>query len=764
MKAKLLLILMIFLSRLSAQKVGVVLSGGGAAGSAHVGVLKSLEENQIPIDFIVGTSIGALVGAFYASGYSPEEIEALMNSVEFRNAATGTIEEKYSFYFMKDEENSSIVSLNFNLDSILGTNLPTNVISSIPIDYGLMELFSPANAVAGSNFDSLMIPYRAIASNISQQMQNILRKGDLSKAIRASMTYPFYISPITIDGDLMFDGGIYNNFPVDIMCNQFSPGYIIASNVASENPNPTEDNLLAQLRNILTKEANFEITCTKGIIIQTDVRDIPTFDFYGTDLALRRGYEATNTYIDSIRTIVKRRVDKKAITDSRTSFNVKKPLLAFDSIQIINGYKNQQKYLKNSLNLKTGPVLSNELREQYYKLTSNPKINSAYPTAQYDSSSNTFSIRLDLKKEKKFKVSFGGVVATKPFSTGFFQIEHKLFNNNELTTKANIYFGSFYNSAEASARWDIPFYTPFYIKTKFSVNRFDYFNGRSTFIDDINPPYIINSESYWGSSIGLPIFISGKLELGYNYLWQNYEYYQTDNFVRGDTSDRTSFEGSRFFIRFDRNSLNKKQYATKGSQLVMQISAISGFERTQPGSTTPNKSNLRADRDRREDRDWLEAYFKFDKYLLRKRSLHLGLFLEGNASSLPLFLNYTASSLISPSFAPLPENRTIFQREYRARSYAGAGIKAIYSYRDLIDLRGELYIYQPYEQLIQNQDGSASFAKEIINKDFIGTVTAVYHSRLGPLAASLNYYEKAQDQWSFFVHFGYILFNKRGLD
>jgi len=758
MKAKLLLILLLFLSRLSAQKVGVVLSGGGAAGSAHVGVLKSLEQNQIPIDFIVGTSIGALVGAFYASGYSPEEIEVLINSLEFRNAATGTIEEKYLFYFMKDEENSSVVSLNFNVDSILGKNLPTNVISSIPIDYGLMELFSTANAAANRKFDSLMIPYRAIAANISQQKQSILKEGDLSKAIRASMTYPFYISPITIDGDLMFDGGLYNNFPVDIMCNQFIPDYIIASNVAAENPNPTEDNLLAQLRNILTKEANFEINCTNGIIIHTDVSDISTFDFYGIDLALQRGYQATNQLIDSIRKSVKRKVGQPSLTRKRTSFNSKKPLLAFDAIQISNGYKNQEKYLKNSINLKKGPVFSKEMKAAYYKFTSNPKINSAYPTAIYDTSTNTFSLILDLKKEKKLKASFGGVISSKPFSTGFFQLEHKLLRSTELTTKANIYFGRFYNSAEVSARWDIPFYIPFYLKTKFSVNRFDYFNGRATIIDDISPPYIINSERYWGSSIGVPIFTSGKLEFGYNYFWQDYEYYQNDDFIRGDTSDQTKFEGSRFFTQFDRNSLNRKQYATKGSQVIVRLSAVSGRENTLTGSTTPIKSNLRA------KQEWFEAYFKLDKYLLRKRSIHLGLFLEGNISSLPLFQNYTASSLISPSFSPLPENRTIFQSQYRARSYVGAGIKAIYSYRDVIDLRAELYLYQPYEQLVQNSDGSASFAKEIVNRDFIGTLTAVYHSRLGPLAANLNYYEEAQDQWSFLVHFGYILFNKKGLE
>lgn len=758
MKSKLLLILTIFLSHVQAQKVGVVLSGGGAAGSAHVGVLKSLEENNIPIDFIVGTSIGALVGAFYASGYSPEEIEALINSAEFRNAATGTVEERYLFYLMKDEDNSSVLSLNFNVDSVLGKNLPTNVISSVPIDYGLMELFSPANAVAKSNFDSLMIPYRAVAANISQQKQSILKNRDLSKAIRASMTYPFYISPITINGDLMFDGGLYNNFPVDIMCNSFSPDYIIASNVAAENPNPTEDNLLAQLRNILTKEANFEINCTEGIIIQTDVSDISTFDFYGTDLALQKGYNAANSAIDSIRKHVSRTIPAQSVVQKRTKFNQRKPQLIFDSLKIINGYNTQEKYMKHSLKLKQTPVNSTTMKSTYYKFTSNPKISSAYPTAIYDSSKNTFAITLDLKKEKKLKASFGGVVASKPFSTGFFQLEHKLLRNTELSTQANIYFGSFYNAAEASIRWDVPFYVPFYIKTKFSVNRFDYFNGRSTFIDDINPPYIINSERYWGTSLGVPIFTNGKLELGYNYLWQDYEYYQTDDFIRGDTSDRTSFEGNRFYTQFERNSLNRKQYATKGSQFILRLSAVSGRERTTTGSTTLIKSNLNA------KREWFEGYLKFDKYLLRKRSVHLGLFFEGNISSLPLFQNYTASNLISPSFAPLPENRTIFQRQYRARSYAGAGIKAIYSYRDIIDIRAELYLYQPYEQIIQNPDGSASFAEEVETRNFIGTLTAVYHSRLGPLAANLNYYEGQEEQFSFLVHFGYVLFNKRGLE
>lgn len=742
-----------------AQKVGVVLSGGGAAGSAHVGVLKALEENEIPIDYIVGTSVGALIGAFYASGYSPAQIEELISSSEFRNAANGIIEENDLYYIMRSDDNSSMLSLNFNIDSILGTNLPTNFVSSVAIDYGLMELFSPANAAANGNFDSLMVPYRALAANISEQKQTILKEGNLSTAVRASMTYPFYISPISIDGKIMFDGGLYNNFPVDIMCNEFYPDFIIASNVATENIGLTEDNLIAQLRSILTKEANFNINCSIGIILNTDVGDISTFDFYGTELALQRGYETTQLYLDSIKSMIPSRRTIDEIQYKRTNFRTSVPTLLFDSVEISGNLQSQARYFKRSLQLNEGKNISSaKLKPAYYKLTSNDKIKSAYPTATYNKARKAFRLSLAIKEEKKFRASFGGVISTKPFSTGFFQLEHNLLRSTELKSSGNIYFGNFYNSAQFKLRWDIPFDIPFYVESQFTANQYDYFNGRATFIDDINPPYIINSERFIETKVGLPVFTNGKILIGYNYLWQEYEYYQSNDFVRGDTTDRTSFEGFRSFIGYERNSLNRKQYANKGSQWRLRFGGTSGWEDTEPGSTAPIKSNLT------EERKWISMNFMMDKYFFSKRKFHLGTYLEVNYSDLPNFQNYTVSTLISPAFEPLPENRTIFQSQYRARTFFSGGIKAIYSLRDLIDFRVELYLYQPYEELLRNDDGTARFGKEAISRNAIGTFTAVYHSRLGPLAASLNYYDGAQEELSFLVHFGYILFNKRGLE
>lgn len=740
-----------------AQKVGVVLSGGGAAGSAHIGVLKALEENEIPIDYITGTSIGALVGGFYAAGYSPAEIEAIISSPEFRDAANGIVDEKYSFYLNKSEDNASILSLTFNIDSI-STNIPTNFISSNSIDYGLVGFFAAANAAADENFDSLFIPFRCLAANISERKQTIFKNGNLSTAIRASMTYPFYLAPISIDGDIMFDGGLYNNFPADVLCEQFNPDYIIASNVASKPEVPSEENLISQIKSILTKESKFEINCAKGIIINSDVNDISTFDFYEIDKAMERGYNSTLAMIDSIKKEVSIERTAATVKYRRAAFNQKKPPLDFNVIAFKGLKANHTKYFRQSLTIDSSTFNYDKITPKYFKLATNEKIKSIYPWASYNRETEKFELSLEVKKEKDFKASFGGVIATKPFSTGFFELDYQLLRGTGLKMSGNIYFGTFYGAAEARVRWDVPFDIPFYIESQFTVNRYDYFNGRSTFIEEDDPPYIITSERYWESKVVLPILTKGKIGLGASYIWQELEYYQTDNFDRGDTADYTLFEGLSTFANYSRNSLNRKMYATKGSKFDLKFRFIEGRERTQPGSLSSFKGVFS------KDHNWLIINAAYEKYFFSKGFFRLGTFAEGTYSDQPFFQNYTATLLNAPSFTPLPESKTIFQEQYRARSFGAVGLKSIYAFRELIDFRLEGYIFQPYEEFVRENNSQTSLGEEVTTRDFIGTFTTVYHTRLGPVALSLNYFDKADERFSFLMHFGYVIFNKRATE
>lgn len=178
-------------SSLYSQKVGLVLSGGGASGIAHIGVIKALEENHIPIDYITGTSMGAFIGALYAAGYSPGEMEKIVLSPRFQNIAKGVIDNKFIYYFKEKPLDASWVSFRFSLDTSLITSIPTHLISPIPVDFEVLRYFSKASSVSNGNFDSLFVPFRCVAADIMNKQPYIFNKGNLGEAIRASISYPF---------------------------------------------------------------------------------------------------------------------------------------------------------------------------------------------------------------------------------------------------------------------------------------------------------------------------------------------------------------------------------------------------------------------------------------------------------------------------------------------------------------------------------------------------------------------------------------------
>jgi NTE family protein len=261
-----------------AQKVGLVLSGGGATGLAHIGVLKALEEKGIPIDYITGTSAGALVGSLYASGFSLEEIEAYVLSDDFQLMTLGKLKSTQRFLYKEQEYNASMVDISFSGDSIIKKSLPTNFISSAFLDFEMLKILGTTGASYNNDFDSLFVPFRCVASDIVNKRSVVFNEGPLNQAVRSSMTFPFYLFPIRVNGTLMFDGGLYNNFPANVMYNDFNPDYIIGSNVSNNAKPPSEDDLISQLTNMLVSYSDYNLPCDAGIIIQPKT-DVSTFEF-----------------------------------------------------------------------------------------------------------------------------------------------------------------------------------------------------------------------------------------------------------------------------------------------------------------------------------------------------------------------------------------------------------------------------------------------------------------------------------------------------
>ena len=215
-------------------KVGLVLSGGGAKGIAHIGVIQALEENDIPIDYITGTSMGAIVGGLYASGFTPAEMLELLASPGFAGWSTGQIDPNRLYYFQSEPQNPSMIKINFGKDSTRFTSvLPVSLINPIPMNMAFLDIFSRYTAQCGGDFDRLFVPLRTVTSDVYAKHKVVLSKGSLADAVRMSMSFPMVFEPIDLDGVPMYDGGIYDNFPVDVMVEDFNPSALVGVDVGS---------------------------------------------------------------------------------------------------------------------------------------------------------------------------------------------------------------------------------------------------------------------------------------------------------------------------------------------------------------------------------------------------------------------------------------------------------------------------------------------------------------------------------------------------
>ena len=222
-------------------RIGLVLGGGGAKGAAHVGVLDVLDELRIPVDCIVGTSMGALVGGTYASGMSADELEAAVRSISWQEAIARSGMRTQMPMRRKLAGNNYSNSLEFGVrDGRLIA--PSGFINTQNVDLTIQYLVGRSRGV--TQFDQLPIPFRAVATDMQTGEMVVLDRGDLALALRASMAVPGVFSPVSIDGRILGDGGLTRNVPVDI-ARQTCADVVIA--VAVPNPPPTADDLRSPL-------------------------------------------------------------------------------------------------------------------------------------------------------------------------------------------------------------------------------------------------------------------------------------------------------------------------------------------------------------------------------------------------------------------------------------------------------------------------------------------------------------------------------------
>lgn len=195
------------------ERIGLVLGGGGARGAAHIGVLKVLERERIPIHAIAGTSIGSIVGGLYAAGYSPDEIEHAIGSIDWLDIFHDGTARRERPMRQKETDIGTVANLEVGLAEGHLT-FPTTLIRGQKLGLWLRRMFLGRGNV--ENFDDLPIPFRCVATDIGEVKPVVFKSGDLALAVRASMAVPGAFAPVKHDGRVLVDGGIVNNIPIDV--------------------------------------------------------------------------------------------------------------------------------------------------------------------------------------------------------------------------------------------------------------------------------------------------------------------------------------------------------------------------------------------------------------------------------------------------------------------------------------------------------------------------------------------------------------------
>lgn len=741
----------------------MVLSGGGASGMAHIGVLIALEENGIPIDYITGTSAGALIGSLYAVGYTPERIKAMATSDDYYDVANGIIDKDYVYFFKESTPNASIVNFSFDKKFKLASSIPLNFTDPSLIDYFMIERFTLPSSTAHFNFDSLMIPFRCVASDIDANEEVIFKEGNLSEAVRASMTFPFYVPPLKVDGKILVDGGLYNNFPADVMYNDFMPDVIIGSSVSAPRDTPGDYDLISQVRSMIQTKSDFEISCDNSIILYPDIQEIGTFDFKLTREAIRQGYLETIKNMDSIKAMVSRRIDSEELKKKRSKFNknINKEIV-ISTIEIEGLKKGEENYFINTLKNKNENTTLSEIKSKYFRLITDDKIKFMFPKVTKNPLDDFYTLTIKVKKEPEFDFRVGGSFTSKANNTGYLGLDYKNINKYvSLTAASNFYFGRFYNSIDIAPRIDFPLDLPFYIEPSITYNRWDYYRSLTTFFDDTKPSYLIKNEAFWGLSLGFPASNKSKVTFDFKSGLINNEYYQTDQFLSVDTADVTEFFFNNLKASFERNSLDNLYYSKDGSKLKISAGFTQGTETNRSGSTsifTPDSLS-------RFNHNWFKASFEYEQYFRFIDNYNVGLMLQGVFSNQPFFNNYTSSILMAPQFSPIPETQTQFIPSFAANTYAGVGIKNVLTIYKSLDLRLEGYAFIPYANILDNNK-KAEFTPTLgsTSQYYIASAIIVFNSPLGPASFTTNYMDYRENKWSFLFNFNFLIFNRKALN
>ena len=753
-----IILLLLLPSVLCAQKVGLVMSGGGARGLAHIGVIRMLEENDIPIDYVAGTSMGAIVAALYSMGYTPDEMVEIMKTEDFQRWYTGTMDQKYMFYFKKNKDVPDLVSLHFDLkDSLYVVKPSAHLVKSAPMNLGFMETFAGYTAACGNDFDKLMVPFRCVAADAYNKKQVIFSHGDLGDAVRASMSYPFFFKPIKVDSVLLYDGGLYNNFPRDVMEEEFAPDIIIGSVVSSTPTLPDARDIVSQAENLIMGRSDYTVPEEKGVLIEMPIKDVGLLDFHKINSVTQTGYENACQYADEIKQRVRRRENAEMLAAKRKAFRERVPEWVFNDVVVHGVNKEQEKAIAGEFHKRGREFTLEDCRRGYYGLLSGEMIEDIIPHAVYNEQDSAYTLHLDVTLNPHFTLKMGAAVSTSISNQIYFGLHYRTLKNHSKELILDGHFGKVYNNVQLSGRVD--FYTSLPVSLKFigSYSTIDYYNMNFLFSNEKLVALNHQREYYAKMKVMFPFLNRRKAEIGIGVGNIKDEYVQSEiinlNKPQFDSNESTLFSGS---IRFEGNTLNKKVFPTEGMHETLIAQFVVGNEKYQGIVDVNNKEQVQS---------WLQiSYTRRDNFNLGK-IFSLGTYAQMFYSTRRLSRTYQATMMQAGAFTPTQNSIFNYDPKFRANQFIAGGVIPIFKLNNFLQARPGFYAFIPYRKIYEKSDGTAYYSKKRFNDfQFIVDLTLVAQFSNISASAFVNYYSSSKKRVNFGISLGWFMFNERFLE
>ncbi|MDE6371515.1 MAG: patatin-like phospholipase family protein, partial [Duncaniella sp.] len=628
--------------------------------------------------------MGAIVGSLYASGFTPAEMIALIASPGFADWSTGQINPDYLYYFLSEQQTPSLVRINLGKDSTsVKSVLPMSLINPIPMNMAFLDIYSRYTAQCEGDFNKLFVPFRCCTSDVYAKHKVVLSHGSLADAVRMSMSFPMIFEPIMLNGVPMYDGGIYDNYPVDVMVEDFNPRWLIGVNVGSKNAPPGTRDPMDQLEDMIMQPNNYPFPTDKGVNIRIDLDEFGLLDFgkYQAiyDIGYRRGLEM----MDSIRAMIPVRADEAAVRSRREDFKRATPEMRISHVNVTGGTPSQNAYLESLFEPRKGhdTLTFEEARDAYYRAISSDKLQNFVPTPVYNPADSTFTLNYRAIVKENYTLGIGGYVSTSTNSMLFFHTGYHSLGFNSLNANVNAWLGQSYMAAEGEFKWYFNTAVPSAWTVRVVGSRLKYHETEKLFYELKSPDFIRRSEFFVRSfySLGPSLRSRVDIQLGWGHLTDRYHSDLEDE-VLLETKDTGIFNLWQGALRWECNTLDDNTLPTSGTRVHAIGMAVGGkYHLDSYSDEMPSLSRLLK---------WLQIDLGAEHYWALGRSFSVGTGVRALLSTRKLLPTYQASIVAAEALHPTPSSYNTFSPSLRANSFVNVQLEPVWKITDSFQVRG----------------------------------------------------------------------------